>query len=100
MGRSQVMKKALIISAVLLAGCVAAHAGTVTESYRDLSGPPAPPRAPAASQAALDYCHGQTGDIRGLADTPAFKQCMLGQGYRGQRTIVKGKPAPLNGVDE
>lgn len=32
--------------------------------------------------------------------TPAFKQCMLGQGFRWQRTTVKGKGAPTNGVDD
>jgi hypothetical protein len=94
------MKRATIISAILLAGCLAAHAGTVTEAYRDLIRPHGHPRGAAASQAALDYCYNQTGDIRGLADTPAFKQCMLGRGYRWQRTIVKGHFGPQNGVDE
>jgi hypothetical protein len=95
------MRRAIIISAILLASCVGAHADqTVTESYRDLIRPHGHPRGAAVSQAALDFCYGQTGDIRGLADTPAFKQCMLGQGFRWQRTIVKGKPAPTNGVDD
>jgi hypothetical protein len=95
------MNRAIIISVVLLISAVAARADqTVTEAYRDMIRSHGHPRSSAASQAALDFCYGQTGDIRGLADTPAFKQCMLGQGYRWQRTIVKGKPAPQNGVDE
>ena len=95
------MQRVIIISVILLVSSVAARADqVVTEAYRDLIRPHGHPRSAAVSQAALDFCYGQTGDIRGLGDTPAFKQCMLGQGYRWQRTIVKGKPAPLNGVDE
>src|SRR3984885_3283314 len=93
------MRRAIIISAILLAGCIAARADqTVTEAYRDLIRPHGHPRGAAASQAALDFCYGQTGDIRGLADTPAFKQCMLGRGYRWQRTQIKGTPAFENGA--
>jgi hypothetical protein len=95
------MRRAIIISAILLASCLAAQADqTVTEAYRDLIRPHGQPRGAAVSQAALDFCYGQTGDIRGLADTAAFKQCMLGRGYRWQKTSVKGRPAPQNGVDE
>ena len=95
------MRRAIIISIILLASCVAARGDqTVTEAYRDLIRPHGHKRGPAASQAALDFCYGQTGDIRGLADTPAFKACMLGQGFRWQRTIVKGRAAPTNGVDD
>ena len=95
------MQRAIIISVILLVSSVAARADqVVTEAYRDLIRPHGHPRSAAVSQAALDFCYSETGDIRGLADTPAFKQCMLGQGYRWQRTIIKGKPAPLNGVDE
>jgi hypothetical protein len=95
------MQRAIIISLILLAGSAAAHADqVVNEVYRDLIRPHGHPRGAAVSQAALDFCYGQTGDIRGLADSPAFKQCMLGRGYRWQKTSIKGKPAPLNGVDE
>jgi hypothetical protein len=94
------MKRAIIISVVLLASAVTAHAGqVVNEVYRDLIRPHGHPRGAAVSQAALDFCYGQTGDIRGLADSAAFKQCMLGRGYRWQTTRVTGKPAPENGVD-
>jgi len=94
------MRRAIIISAILLASCIAARADqTVTEAYRDLIRPHGHPRGAAASQAALDFCYGQTGDIRGLADTAAFKQCMLGRGYRWQTTRIQGRPAPENGPD-
>jgi hypothetical protein len=94
------MRRAIIISVVLLAGAAAARADqVVNEMYRDLIRPHGRPRGAAVSQAALDFCYGQTGDIRGFADTPAFKQCMLGRGYRWQRTQIKGKPAPENGAD-
>ena len=95
------MRKAIILSAILLASCVAARADqTVTEAYRDLIRPHGHPRGAGASPAGLEFGYGQTGDIRGLADSPAFKQCMLGQGLRWQRTIVRGKAAPTNGVDD
>jgi hypothetical protein len=95
------MQRAIMISVILLVSSAAARADqVVTEAYRDLIRPHGHPRSAAVSQAALDFCYSETGDIRGLADTPAFKQCMLGQGYRWQRTIIKGKPAPQNGVDE
>src|SRR6201996_8193516 len=94
------MTRAVAVLLLLLAGSAAAEAQTVNEVYRDLIRPGGHPRGDAASQAALDYCYGQTGDIRGLADSPAFKQCMLTQGYRWQRTIVRGKAPVTNGVDD
>jgi hypothetical protein len=94
------MQRAIIIAIMLLASATAVRADqVVNEVYRDLIRPHGQPRGAAASQAALDYCYGQTGDIRGLADSPAFKQCMLGRGYRWQTTRIKGKPAPENGAD-
>ena len=95
------MQRAMIILVLLLVSCVDVRAGqVVNEVYRDLIRPHGHPRSAAVSQAALDFCYSQTGDIRGLADTAAFKQCMLGRGYRWQKTSVKGKPAPENGVDQ
>jgi hypothetical protein len=95
------MRRAIIISVILLASTAAVQADqVVNEMYRDLIRPNGHPRGADASRAALDYCYSQTGDIRGLADTAAFKQCMLGRGYRWQRTQIKGKPAPTNGVDD
>ena len=92
------MQRVIIISIMLLASSAAARADqTVTESYRDLIRPHGHPRGAAVSQAALDFCYGQTGDFRGLADTPAFKQCMLTRGYRWQRTQIRGKQDFENG---
>jgi hypothetical protein len=89
------MTRAIVILILLFATSAAADAQSVNEVYRDLVRPGGHPRGAASSQAALDYCYGQTGDIRGLADTPAFKQCMLTRGYRWQRTQVKGKQEPF-----
>src|ERR1700749_2015370 len=95
------MQRTIISLVILLAGSVAARADqVVNEVYRDLIRPHGHARSAAVSQAALDFCYSQTGDIRGLADTAAFKQCMLGRGYRWQKTRVKGRPAPENGVDQ
>jgi hypothetical protein len=91
------MARAIVILILLLAGSAAADAQTVNEVYRDLIRPGGHPRGAADSQAALDYCYGQTGDIRGLADTVAFKQCMLTRGYRWQRTQIRGKQDFENG---
>ena len=94
------MQRAIIISVILLASATAARADqVVNDVYRDLIRPHGHPRGAAASQAALDFCYSQTGDIRGFADSAAFKQCMLGRGYRWQTTQIRGKPAPENGVD-
>src|ERR1700710_1288520 len=95
------MRRAIIVLMILLVGSAVARANqVVNEMYRDLIRPHGHPRPAAVSQAALDFCYSQTGDIRGLADTAAFKQCMLGRGYRWQKTSVKGKAAPTNGVDD
>lgn len=94
------MQRALIILVISLVSSVAARAGQVVNKvYRDLIRPHWHPRSAAVSQAALDFCYSQTGDIRDLADTAALKQCMLGRGYRWQTTRIQGRPAPENGPD-
>jgi hypothetical protein len=94
------MQRTIISLVILLAGSVAARADqVVNEVYRDLIRPHGHARSAAVSQAALDFCYSQTGDIRGLADTAAFKQCMLGRGYRWQTTRIQGRPALENGPD-
>jgi hypothetical protein len=86
------MRRAIVAMIIFLAGSAAADADqTVNELYRDLIRPHGHPRSAAVSQAALDFCYAQTGDVRGLADTPAFKECMLGRGYKWQRTMIHGK---------
>jgi hypothetical protein len=91
------MKWTVIAAVVLLAGIASAGAdgATVQERYRDLIRPHGHPRSDAVHQADLDYCYNQTGDIRAFADTPAFKECMLGRGYRWQSTRVTGVPSTV-----
>jgi hypothetical protein len=94
------MKSTIILSVILLAGIASAHAdGSVQERYRDLIRPHGHPRSDAIHQADLDYCYNETGANRAFADTPAFKQCMLGRGYRWQSTRVldPGSAVPMPG---
>lgn len=76
------MKRAIIVSIMLLAGVVGAHADYYETTYRDLIRPHGKPRSDAVYQANLDVCFGQTHENRTLPDTPAFKKCMLVHGYR------------------
>jgi hypothetical protein len=87
------MKWAIVGSIVFLAGIAGARADAIVqERYYDLIRPHGHPRSAAVHNADLDYCYGQTGAIRGLADTPEFKECMLGRGYRWQSTRIFGHP--------
>jgi hypothetical protein len=87
------MKWAIVGSIVFLAGIAGAHADAIVqERYYDLIRPHGHPRSAEVHNADLDYCYAQTGAIRGLADTPEFKECMLGRGYRWQQTRVFGHP--------
>lgn len=80
------MKRALIMSLALLASVANAQASHYEMNYRDLIRPHGKPRSDAVHQAAVSSCYSQTGDDRTGPATPAFKQCMLGQGYRWQST--------------
>jgi hypothetical protein len=72
------MKWTMVVSIVFLAGIASARADAIVqERYYDLIRPHGHPRSAAVHNADLDYCYGQTGAIRGLADTPEFKECML-----------------------
>jgi hypothetical protein len=89
------MKRALLIAAMLLAGAASAHADQFETTYHDLIRPHGKPRSDAVFNAALDACYRQTGEDRTLADTPAFRQCMLKGGYRFQsQRLVGAEPAP------
>jgi hypothetical protein len=60
--------------------------------------------AEATHQADLDFCHQQNGADRKEADPPAFKQCMLGRGYRllstrHIRTPPSKPPSDLRWID-
>ena len=47
-----------------------------------------------ATKAAFSVCYGQTGLSRGEADTQAFKDCMMGRGFRWLSTkLVQDAPS-------
>jgi hypothetical protein len=73
-------------------GTVAGAHATSLDNYRDLIRPHGQKRSDAVFQATLDACYAQTGASRFHADTPAFKQCMLGRGFRW--TWVRNVPEP------
>src|ERR1700753_1259648 len=78
------MKRALLIAALLLAGVASAHADHFETTYHDLIRPHGKPRSDAIFNADINACNGQIGQDPTLADTPAFRQCMLKHGYRFQ----------------
>jgi hypothetical protein len=86
------LKRTIIIFVALLAGAANAHAQPQMKYY-DLIRPHGHPRSDAIHEADLDYCYNQTGADRELADTPEFKKCMLGRGYRWVWTRMVGTPA-------
>ncbi|MBV9246430.1 MAG: hypothetical protein JO366_16650, partial [Methylobacteriaceae bacterium] len=87
------MKRATIITAALVATMASAHAGQFVMNYRDLVRPHGRPRSDSIFQAAVEACYARTGADRTLADTPAFKRCMLTRGYRWQSTQLASSPA-------
>jgi hypothetical protein len=90
------MKRTLLIFVMLLASVAGAHANYFETTYHDLIRPHGKPRSDAIYQVNLDACCSQTGEDRTLADTPAFRQCMLKRGYRFQsRRLVETRPAPI-----
>lgn len=76
------MKRAVIISFALLGGIASAQAGaSANVVYRDIARSHGHWRGEAAFEAAANNCSAQTGQA---ADAPAYRQCMLGQGYKAQ----------------
>jgi hypothetical protein len=89
------MKRTLLIAALLLAGVAGAHADHFEASYHDLIRPHGKPRSDAVFNADINACDSQTGQDPTLADTPAFRRCMLKRGYRFQsQRLVGVEPAP------
>jgi hypothetical protein len=77
------MKRPSIIAGLLLCHLSQALATThYAMSYHDTIRPHGHPRSEAVYDSALDFCYGKTGLSRDAADTPAFKECMKGRGYR------------------
>ncbi len=76
------MKRAVIIWFALLGGIASAQAGASANIvYRDIARSHGHSRGEAAFEAAANNCYAQTGEA---ADAPAYRQCMLGQGYKAQ----------------
>jgi hypothetical protein len=94
------MKRALLISAMLVASVAGAHADHYTTMYRDLIRPHGQPRSDAIYQANLDVCYDRTHADRMKNDTPAFKTCMLGRGYRWQYTRLVRDAPPVDDAEE
>ena len=93
MKRMAIHKCCIAISIALMCGLAAAHAGT-QDTYHDLVRPNGHPRDDVIFQADLNFCYAQTGASRSSADTPAFKQCMLGRKWRWESVkTVPSRPA-------
>jgi hypothetical protein len=90
------MKRALLISVMLLASVAGAHADYVDTMYYDLIRPHGHSRSEAIYQANPDACYSQTGASRTRADGQAFKKCMLVRGYRWQYTRLVRDSPPAN----
>jgi hypothetical protein len=91
------MLRTIVVCAALLSGVAGAQADQAVMKYYDLVRPHRRPRSDAIHQADLDYCYNQTGADRNLPDTPAFKKCMLGRGYRWLSTgVAPSSSAPAN----
>ena len=91
-----VITTAMLLGAVLgtvLGAPLGAQADTATQTYRDLIRPNGHARSDATFEAALDTCSRQTGGKRTFHDTPAYKKCMVGQGYRWKSLQVAREPA-------
>jgi len=85
------MQRTIITTVLLLGALVGAHASSL-DTYRDLIRPNGHPRSNAIHQADLDFCYRRTGASRYRPDTPAFKQCMLGRGYRWTSVRIERTP--------
>jgi hypothetical protein len=88
----------IIVTAAILSTTVL-HAAAATENYRDLVRPHGHKRSAAVYQADLDACYRQVGSIRDFPDTPTFKACMLGRGYRWMSITQDPPTQGLNWTD-
>jgi hypothetical protein len=92
------MKRAIIIFIALLGASVPARADHWETTYHDLIRPRGRPRSDAIYQGALNYCYEQTGADRNGRDTPEFKMCMRGRGYRWQSAQLVRAPGSSGAV--
>jgi hypothetical protein len=87
------MKRMVLIAALLLGTGLSAHADTVT--YHNIL---KTPRNDDQLHQDGYYCDAQVGpDKNGVATSAAYKQCMLGRGWRHQ--FVKRESAPQTWID-
>jgi hypothetical protein len=89
------MKRVIIVAALLLCSLSQAYATAHYENnYRDLIRPHGHARSQAVYDSALDACYARTGLTREAPDSPAFKNCMKGLGYRWLSTkLVQDPPS-------
>jgi len=76
------MKRAMLISNMLLASVAGAHADHYDTVYHDLIRPNGHPRSASMGSANLEACFSQTGDKRARSDSAKFRSCMASRGYR------------------
>jgi hypothetical protein len=90
------MKSILLLSALVLGTASAANASTHGDSmYRDLVRPHGHSRSGAVYNASVNACYTRAHQSRtAVHDSPAFKSCMLGKGYRFEYTKVVHDRAP------
>jgi hypothetical protein len=90
------MKRAIVAGLVLLAGAATARADYYDVTDVDLLRGVG--RSEAIHAAAVAFCTRETGADPDKADTPAFKACMFGRGYRvrGGRLVHAAPPPPIS----
>jgi hypothetical protein len=91
------MRRIIAVCVALLGGIAGTQADQPVMKYYDLIRSHGRPRSDAIHQADINYCYDQTGADRTLPDTPAFKKCMLGRGYRRLSTGVAPTPSGPTG---
>jgi hypothetical protein len=93
------MKRAMLISIMLLASVAGAHADHYDTVYHDLIRPNGHPRGGAVGRASLEACFSQTGDRRARSDSAKFRSCMAGRGYRWVSTrLVRESSGAASGA--
>ena len=94
---TSLFKLSSVTCAVLLCGIFAAQAYHSEDTYTDLVRPNGQPRSDTIFNADLNFCYRQTGASRMNADTPAFKQCMLGRQWKWDSAKTVREPSRSKG---
>jgi hypothetical protein len=91
--KHSISKHAIAVTALVLTSLSPAFASSHYETtYHDTIRPNGHPRSDKVYNAALDHCYSATGQSRTENDTPAFKACMKGRGYRWLSTKLVQDP--------